>query len=169
MAEVAVKYERTRPDYPTYGPPDTGETWHEYFTRHKKIKNDKNEEEAVVAKIEVTIEGHEVPVGALPKAIGDVAVMMMMNSGMEVQVRHSQTFEEGAVFKSGKQVGEKRPDKRVDHWAVKGDGPERKVIAVWQGGALSHVPWAFTALEGEWFLDDIRNVTELKKFVKGGS
>lgn len=167
MAEIATRYERTSPDYPTYGPADTGETWHEFFKRVKK----KDDEEVPVVEFKVRQEAVEIPVGELPAAVKGIAGLMT-KAGFAVQAKRSQTWEEGAVFKTGKQAGEKRPDKLVDHWAILGKmddllGGSSIAMGVWQGATLAHAEryeifQAKTPLRVEF-----ANVTEFKAYLKG--
>ena len=167
MVEVATRYERTSPDYPTYGPPDTGESWHEFFKRIKK----KDDEEAPVAEFKVMQEAVEIPVGELPAAIKGIAGLMTY-AGFSVQAQRSQTWEEGAVFKTGKQAGEKRPDKLVDHWAIMGKmedllGGTSAALAVWQAGTLSHAE-RYEIFQGKAPIRvEFANVTEFKSYLKG--
>ena len=100
---------RTVNPYATDGPGD-GRTWNELF---KEVRSDDDEERAKVAENVVTIPGHEVAVSELPKNIRAVAELIP-----GVKARHSQTFHEGAVFKTGDRKGEKREDKTVSHYAI---------------------------------------------------
>lgn len=113
---------RTVNPYATDGPGD-GRTWNELF---KEVRHDDDEERAKVAENVVTIPGHEIPVEELPKNILAVAKLIP-----DVKARHSQTFHEGEVFKSGDRKGEKRPDKTVDHYAIGYHEDGWKIVASW--------------------------------------
>lgn len=105
---------RTVNPYATVGP-GSGGTWNELF---KQVRGGDEEERAKVVVNEVTIPGHAIPVFELPDNIRKVAELIP-----DVKARHSQTWHEGEVFKSGTRVGEKRPDKLQDHYAIGGYFP----------------------------------------------
>lgn len=99
----------------------------------------------------------EITVEQLPKLIQDIAKQLY-----SVQARHSRTFQEGTVFKTGTKQGEKRPDKLVDHYSVgyRGRSP---LTAFWSDGKLQYAK-GFRA--GEWYYTD--KVTELRRWLKEG-
>lgn len=82
---------------------------------------------------EVLIPGHFIDLDDLPKSprtIRDIAALQP-----NTRARHSRTFEEGAVFATGKKAGEKRPDKTMDHYAL-GHYGAAPWTAAWSDGKL---------------------------------
>lgn len=155
MSEVKDYRIRTVNPYATYGPGD-GRSWREYFDT---IRNDDKEEAEVVARNEVTIQGHSIAVTELPKNIRAVADLIP-----DVKARHSQTWHEGEVFKSGPRQGEKRPDKLVDHFAIAWAGNGGVIVASWSDGKMNYGLIQFLN-EGDEIYTEL--VTEFKKTVKG--
>lgn len=121
---------RTINQYAADGP-GGGRTWNELF---KEVRAGDEVERAKVAENVVTIQGHSIEVAELPKNIRVVAELIP-----GVKARHSQTWHEGAVFKTGDRKGEKRPDKLVDHYAIGWSDVERGFVsASWSDGAFNY-------------------------------
>lgn len=85
----------------------------------------------------VTVPGHDIDVHALTGQPKDVATMLT-DAGRVVGARMSETFVEGAVYKTGKRAGEKRADKTAKHYAIATlDRQYPVVYAVWIDGKLT--------------------------------
>lgn len=106
---------------------------------------------------EVLVPCHDIKVQELPKNIQDVVKLLPR----EPRVMHIRTRLEGVEFKSGARVGQKRPDKVIDHYAIEltGHWPLR---AIWSNGKLLYAKgWRNEIVWTE-------GVNELKKWIKGG-
>jgi hypothetical protein len=130
--------------------------WHEYFRR---MREERDAAKAVPPEptSKVLIQGHAIDPGQLPKNIADVAKLLP-----GVKARHARTWHEGAVFKSGSRIGEKRPDKTIDHYAIAWPG-KHALTAVWSDGKMQYAKgW-----DGEQ-LFWTESVNELKAKIKEG-
>ena len=147
--------ERTVNPYETEGPGD-GRTWHEYFAQMRKDRADAAEE-YVAPSSQVTTKGHEIPLDELPKNIA--SIVKVAQTSFIVKARHSQTFTEGAVFKTGDRAGEKRDDKLEDHYALGFFEDHEQIVAegVWISGTFSY---------GKYLSERFDKVTEFKKRLK---
>lgn len=122
-----------------------------HMTAAKKLKAEATEPP------KITVTGRPIDPGELPKNIRDVAMLMP-----NVKVRHAQTWHEGAVYKSGRRQGEKRPDKTIDHYAIAWPG-KHPLTAVWSDGKMQYAKG--------WDGEDLfwtESVNELKAKIKGG-
>lgn len=125
------------------------------FNMETGRKNTVNPDDSPEFRVEVP--ARFIPVEELPKTVHDVAVLIP-----GCKAKHSRTFEEGAVFKSGAREGEKRPDKLVDHYSI-GYSGAHPLTAVWSGGKMQY---AKAYRDGELLYTEL--VTELKGWIKGG-
>lgn len=96
-----------------------------------------------------------IDIDQLPAPVKAVANLLT-----NIRVHHSQTFQEGAVFKSGAKQGQKRPDKTIDHYSVDHFG-KNPLTAYWSDGKLQY---AKGFRKGQWYYTD--KVTELKNWLK---
>lgn len=143
---------RTVNPYATDGP-GGGRTWNELF---KEVRAGDEVERAKVAENVVTIQGHSIEVVELPKNIRVVAELIP-----GVKARHSQTWHEGAVFKTGDRKGEKRPDKLVNHHAIGAATADGTAIAASWSGTFNY---GVVANVDEYFYTE--KVTEFKVKLK---
>lgn len=133
-----------------------------YFEEYKMQLAENKAPTDEAPKFRVDVQGISVAEDVLPKAVQGVAELAR-KYGFSTEYRYSRTWEEGAVFKSGARAGEKRPDKAVNHWAMRLLHPQSK-----RGAILT---WAETAL-GTAMTNDgatmtpIANVTALKAWIK---
>lgn len=131
--------------------------WHVYFREYRLQRDGMEADAAEHVTDKVLVPGHAIPLDELPKTVKAVADMMP-----GAVARHSQTWHEGRVFKSGARQGEKRPDKTIDHYAIAWKG-ERPLTAVWSDGKMQYAKgWDGTELF--W----TESVNELKARIKGG-
>lgn len=108
----------------------------------------------------VDVPGRAVEHDLLPKTIRAIAELAR-RAGFSTEYRYSRTWEEGAVFKTGARVGEKRPDKTVDHWALKATKPGLGMILTWDDLALG------TAMKIEGAgMEPFANITAVKHWLK---
>jgi hypothetical protein len=133
--------------------------WRGYFGEYTSALRDiKTEREENPVRNEILVPRHSVEVAELPKVVQDVVRL----HGGHWKAQHSQTWHEGAVFKSGAREGEKRPDKTVDHYAI-GLVGKSPLTAVWSGGKMQY---AKGVRDGELLWTE--SVNELKSWLKGG-
>lgn len=108
--------------------------------------------------VKVLISGHFIDLEDLPKTprtIRDIAALQS-----DTYARHSQSFETGAVFKTGARAGEKRPDKKIDHYAI-----AHKGASPWQAWFSDGKMWfARGYRDGVWY--DFEGTRELVKWIK---
>lgn len=132
-----TKYERTSPDYPTYGPSDT-EDWHSYFKRMKGgdagFLSDPDEGEPVEPAEEpeveqLVVEAHEVTADECPNPLKAYAKIAQEN-GWTYKLCHSQSFTPGVPYKTGAQAGEMRPDRTIDHYWINAHRADKGIISV---------------------------------------
>lgn len=133
--------------------------WHGYFEEYRNKIEELNEYTAMnPVRNEIVVPRHSIDVSELPKPIRDVVDMVPG----KWKAMHSQTFHEGAVYKSGAHTGEKRPDKTVDHYAI-GLVSNNPLTAVWSDGKMQY---AKGVLNGELFWTD--SIMELKRKIREG-
>lgn len=134
--------------------------WRGYFAEYTHALADlKHENEEKTLENSVVVPRHSITADELPKNIVTTVKPII---GDKFKAQHSQTFHEGAVFKTGPNAGEKRPDKTVDHYAI-GLVSKSPLTAVWSDGKLQY---AKAYRNGELLWTD--RVTVLKNWIKGG-
>ena len=134
--------------------------WRGYFAEYTQALADLKEENGERELLNTILEPrHSITFSELPK---NIAATVKPIAGDKLKAQHSRTFHEGAVFKTGPNAGEKRPDKTVDHYAI-GLVSKNPLTAVWSDGKLQYAK-AFK--NGELLWTD--RVTVLKNWIKGG-
>ena len=137
---------------------DYGGDWRAYFTEYTSVLRDIKKDREAEVESKVLISRERVTIDELPSKIQ--AYAKLLPAGV-FHAMHSQTWHEGAVFKTGARAGEKRPDKTIDHYAIGHEG-KNPLTAVWSGGTLQY---AKGVLNGE--LRWTEKATELGAWLKG--
>jgi hypothetical protein len=131
--------------------------WRGYFGEYTAaLREIKTEREENPVRNEVVVPRHSIETSELPRTPRDIVALIPGNW----KAQHSQTWHEGAVFKSGPKEGEKRPDKTVDHYAI-GLVSGNPLTAVWSDGKMQY---AKGVLDGELFWTE--SVMELKRKIR---
>lgn len=131
------KYERTSPDFPTYGPADTGESWGEYMKRIKMAENyddlvaddEEDDEDADVGLPDLLVQPHEVLPSECPNPLRAYAKLLESNL-WAYKMGHSQTFTKGVPYKGGAKAGQMRDDKTIDHYWVSAHKEGKGLLSV---------------------------------------
>jgi hypothetical protein len=151
MTAVAAKYQRTEVPYPTYGPPETGQSWHEYFVELAALRRGDVVEtidedgiryvtegkavdpDAAEAKIEVVIPAHSLDVAG--SAVAPRALMayhkLLLANGWRAQIAHCQSLERGTVYgPTAQKAGQMREDKVRDVYWVSGYKAGKGIVKI---------------------------------------
>lgn len=136
---------------------DFNSDWRGYFAEYTAaLREAKTDFTTKQTPDRIIVPRHNIDPAELPKPILDITKLVAGNW----KAQHSQTWHEGAVYKSGPKEGQKRPDKTVDHYAI-GLVSNNPLTAVWSDGKMQY---AKGVLGGEMFWTD--SVMQLKRKMK---
>lgn len=107
--------------------------------------------------------GHEIPLSELCKQAGEVAALLTGN-GRTVSARRGRVLVEGQPFKTGKRVGEMRPDKTITGYAIATtDFKDPVITANWYDNKLDFAQIGWHDGRRTW----VTLVTTLKNLIRG--
>jgi hypothetical protein len=154
MTVIAAQYQRTEVPYPTYGPPETGQSWHEYFVELAALRrgdvvetidedgiryvsaakfSDGETEPAPEAKIEVVVPAHSLDVAGSASAPNALMAYhkLLLTNGWRAQLAHCQSLERGTPYgPTAQKAGQMRDDKVRDLYWVSGYKADKGIVKI---------------------------------------